>query len=150
MRVPAPLAWLLAAVLAAASGAAASGAAASGAAAQAAGDAPDVRAEIEGDALAGRDLARAHCARCHVIKDYNPYGSVGNSPSFDGLVRRADGLWRIATFFDRPPHAAFVRVEGVAPPSDLPPAATPFTLSARDLEDLVSYAAALRRAQAGD
>lgn len=97
-----------------------------------------------GEVPVGRKLARQHCARCHVIKSYNPMGGVGNSPSLDRLVTWDDGIWRIATFFDRPPHAAFVRVEGVQPPTDNPPSVHPFKLSAADLEHLVAYARALK------
>lgn len=97
-----------------------------------------------GEVPVGRKLARQHCARCHVIKSYNPMGGIGNSPSLDRLVAWDDGIWRVATFFDRPPHAAFVRVEGVQPPTDNPPSVHPFKLSAADLEHLVAYARALK------
>lgn len=97
-----------------------------------------------GDVAKGRKLTRLHCARCHVIKDFNPYGGVGNAPSLDRLVTWDDGIWRVATFFDRPPHAAFVRVEGVAPPTNLPPAIHPFELTVAELEDIVAFSRALK------
>lgn len=101
----------------------------------------------EGDAGEGRDLARQHCARCHVIKNYNPYGGTGNSPTFDRLVTWDDGIERIATFFERPPHPVFTRVEGVEPMDNVPATAATFELSLDDIDDLVAFAKALKRKQ---
>jgi mono/diheme cytochrome c family protein len=101
----------------------------------------------EGDVAHGRDLARQHCARCHVIKNYNPYGGAGNSPTFDRLVTWDDGIARMASFFQRPPHPVFVRMEGVAPNKNVPPTAATFELTLEDIEDLVAFAKKLRQKQ---
>ena len=92
----------------------------------------------------GRRLARRHCARCHVIAAYNPHGGTGNAPSMDRLVTWDSGLWRISTFFDRPPHAAIVRMQGVPRPTDLPSAAHPFELTVAELEHIVAWARRLK------
>lgn len=97
-----------------------------------------------GSVKKGRRLTKMHCARCHVIENYNPYGGTGNTPSFDRLVTWTDGLWRISTFFDRPPHPVFVRMEGVEPP-DVQPTAHPFELTLEQLKHIVAYARLLKR-----
>ncbi|RDD62314.1 c-type cytochrome [Ferruginivarius sediminum] len=101
----------------------------------------------EGDVTQGRDLARQHCARCHVIKSYNPYGGAGNSPTFDRLVTWDDGIARMASFFQRPPHPVFVRMEGVEPMKNVPATAATFELTLEDIEDLVAYAKKLKQKQ---
>lgn len=98
----------------------------------------------QGDPAEGRKLARQHCARCHVIKSYNPYGGAGNTPSFDRLVTWDDGLRRISTFFQRPPHPVFVRMEGVPEMDNVPPTAATFELTTADIDDLLAFAKALK------
>lgn len=107
-------------------------------------------ARADGDAVHGKDLVLTHCARCHVVGDHNPYGGIGNSPSFHRLVTWDDGIWRVSTFFQRPPHPVFVRVEGVPRRSDSPPTAATFRLSQQDLEDIVAFAKRMKARQAAD
>lgn len=101
----------------------------------------------DGDPDHGRELARKHCARCHVIKNYNPYGGAGNTPSFDRLVTWDSGLRRITTFFQRPPHPVFVRMEGVPEMDNVPPTAATFELTTEDIDDLLAFARALKAKQ---
>lgn len=92
----------------------------------------------------GRELVLRHCARCHVVADHNPYGGIGNAPSFHRLVTWDDGIWRVSTFFERPPHPVFVRMEGVERTSSAPATAATFRLTREDLDDIVSFAKNLR------
>ena len=41
-----------------------------------------------GDAEAGRKISETHCARCHVVGDFNPMGGIGSTPSFQLLAKR--------------------------------------------------------------
>ncbi len=52
----------------------------------------------EGDAGAGRKIAETHCARCHVVGDFNPMGGIGSTPSFQLLAKRNDWLERFENF----------------------------------------------------
>jgi mono/diheme cytochrome c family protein len=45
-------------------------------------------ARAGGDPAKGRDIAIRHCARCHVIADHNPHGSIGSTASFKSLRRK--------------------------------------------------------------
>lgn len=97
------------------------------------------------DPAHGRDLVLRHCARCHVVADHNPYGGIGNAPSFHRLVTWGNGIWRVSTFFERPPHPVFTRVEGVPRRSSAPATAATFRLTRQDLQDIVAFAKKLRR-----
>jgi mono/diheme cytochrome c family protein len=65
-----------------------------------------------GDAAKGKRLAEQHCSRCHVIGDFNKFGGIGSTPSFNVLKSLDDWRDRFQTFFLRNPHPSFVRVEG--------------------------------------
>ncbi len=95
----------------------------------------------------GLQIARLHCARCHVIGDDNKFGGIGSTPSFPLLVRRRpDYLERFATFFSRRPHPIFVRIKGHSVPNaHLPPYATPIELPASAVDDLIAYAKSLAK-----
>lgn len=80
----------------------------------------DPGGDPSGDPNAGRMVARQHCARCHVIGDFNPYGGIGSTPSFQLLARRSDWLERFQTFYERRPHPVFVRVPDVPRWTKLP------------------------------
>ncbi len=97
-----------------------------------------------GDAENGRRIAVKHCSRCHVIPDYNPFGGIGMTVSFKGMAQMADYLERFQTFFSRPPHPVFVQVPGVAPLTKLPSPHRKFTITFRDVDDLVAYVETLR------
>ncbi len=39
-------------------------------------------ASAQAGSEAGRKIAETHCARCHVVGDFNPMGGIGSTPSF--------------------------------------------------------------------
>ncbi len=47
-------------------------------------------ARADGDLEAGRKMSLKHCARCHMIGDFSPFGGIGSTPSFQLLARRDD------------------------------------------------------------
>lgn len=95
--------------------------------------------------LKGLNIARNHCARCHVIGDYNKFGGIGSTPSFQLIVGMKDGISRFENFFERRPHPAFVRVPGVPRWSKLPPYATEFVMTAENLEDLLVFVKTIKK-----
>jgi mono/diheme cytochrome c family protein len=87
----------------------------------------------------GESLSRQHCARCHVIDDRNRMGGIGSTPSFPLLRKMPDWRERFETFYNRRPHPVHVRVEGVRQWTNLPPNATPFTITQADVDDIVAF-----------
>lgn len=96
-------------------------------------------ARAGGDPKKGREISIKHCSRCHVIGDYNRFGGIGSTPSFQWLTKVRDYEERLRTFYARPPHPAYVRVPGVPPLTNLPPFITPFTVTEQEIEDLVAF-----------
>lgn len=94
----------------------------------------------------GRKLAQLHCARCHVIGEFNKYGGIGSTPSFQLLVkRRPDYKARFQTFFERPPHPAFVTIKGFGRRmAHLPVNAAPVTLPLKAVSDILAFAETLK------
>jgi len=92
-----------------------------------------------GDKEKGREIARAHCARCHVIGDKDRMGGIGSTPSFPLLRRMADWKERFSTFYNRRPHPVHVRVEGVGQWTELPPNAAPFTITQDNVDDILAF-----------
>jgi hypothetical protein len=109
-----------------------------------AGAAPAARAG--GDIEVGRTVAEQHCSRCHVVGDYNKYGGIGSTPSFQLLANRfPDYKERFETFFARRPHTAFVSIEGVGRlMPELPPNAAPVTLPMSAVADVLAFVETLR------
>lgn len=101
-------------------------------------------ASAAGDAAKGKLLAETHCARCHVVGDFNKFGGIGSTPSFNLIVGMEDGLERFRTFFARRPHPAFVTVPGVEKPTDLEPYATPFEVTPENIEDIAAFVETLK------
>ncbi len=102
-------------------------------------------ARAEGDPRKGREIAIKYCARCHVVGDFNPMGGIGSTPSFQLLVkRRPDFVERFQTFYQRRPHPVYVRVPGVPAWTDLPAYATEFTITPKDIEDILAVAKTLK------
>ena len=101
----------------------------------------------DGDAERGERLSQEHCSRCHVIGDYNKYGGLSSTPSFQGLLRMKDWRERFETFFVRRPHQVFVRMPGIESPSLSPSHVTPFDFDQDKLEDLLSYVEGLASQQ---
>ena len=100
-------------------------------------------ARAEGDVAHGRKIAVQHCSRCHVVGDTNPHGGINSTPSFQLLARRDDWRDRFATFHARRPHPVFVRVPDVEPWTGLPSPVEPFTVTVKDIEDILSFVATL-------
>ena len=98
-----------------------------------------------GDRTRGEEIVRQHCARCHVIDIRNRMGGIGSTPSFTLLRKRADWRERFETFHSRRPHPVHVRVEGVRQWTDLPPNATPFTITQENVSDILAFVEALNR-----
>jgi mono/diheme cytochrome c family protein len=96
-----------------------------------------------GDREKGRDIARRHCARCHVIGDQDRIGGIGSTPSFPLLRRMGDWRERFGTFYNRRPHPVHVRVEGVRPWTNLPPNAKPFTITQDNVDDILAFVEAI-------
>ena len=94
----------------------------------------------------GYEIAREHCARCHVISDDNRMSGISSTASFPMMVNYLDD-WelRFETFFARNPHPAHVRVDGSDPPSDWPTGTVPVEITADDVEALLTYARSLRK-----
>lgn len=101
-------------------------------------------ADAAGDVAKGKLLAETHCSRCHVVGDFNKFGGIGSTPSFNLIVGMEDGMERFRTFFARRPHPAFVTVPGVEKPTDLEPYATPFEVTPENIEDVAAFAATLK------
>jgi len=93
----------------------------------------------DGDVKAGRGIAVTHCSRCHVVGDFNPYGGIDSTPSFQLLARRDDWRERFQTFFERRPHPVFVRVPGVPRWTDIPAHVAEFDVTPRNIEDLMAF-----------
>lgn len=101
-------------------------------------------AGADGDVAKGRKLAETHCARCHVIGDFNKFGGIGSTPSFNLIAGMADGIDRFRSFYARRPHPAFVSVPGVEPPTKLPPYAMPFAVTPESIDDVLAFVATLK------
>ena len=93
----------------------------------------------EENVIKGKNLAERHCARCHVVGDFNKFGGIGSTPSFQLIMGMKDGLERFETFFERRPHPVFVRVPSVPKWSKAPSYATEFTVTAQSLGHLLSF-----------
>ncbi len=99
----------------------------------------------EGDVDRGRKLSETHCSRCHVVGDFNKFGGLGSTPSFQLLAGLADGRERFETFFERRPHPAFVRVPGVERWSKAPAYAKEFTVTRQAIDDVLAFVATLEK-----
>lgn len=97
----------------------------------------------------GRKISQLHCARCHVIGDFNPNGGISSTPSFQLLVKAfKDWRERFSTFYARRPHPAFLSIKGVGRlRADLPPNAHPVELPKQALDDILAYVETLRPAK---
>lgn len=93
----------------------------------------------EGDPKKGQELAETHCARCHVVGNFNKFGGIGSTPSFQVIAGMKDGMERFQTFYERRPHPAFVTVPDVPKWSKAPPYAIPFTVTAEAIDDLLAF-----------
>ena len=103
-----------------------------------------VSAWAAGDIENGREISETHCARCHVVGDFNPMGGIGSTPSFQLLAKRDDWLARFGNFFERRPHPVFVRVPGVARWTKLPSHVQEFEVTPANIDDIIAFARTLR------
>ena len=101
---------------------------------------------LGGDIAKGRSIAERHCARCHVVGDFNPTGGISSTPSFQMLVkRRPDYKDRFQTFFARRPHPAFLSIKGAGRlMENLPANAAPVELSQQDVADVAAFVETLK------
>ncbi len=86
----------------------------------------------DGNAVEGRKVSIIFCARCHVIGDYNRYGGIDSTPSFQLLARRDDVEDLVRTCDARP-------VPGVPRRSNAPAYASEFMVTPGDIENLVVF-----------
>ncbi len=101
-------------------------------------------AAAAGGLAEGRKLAQKHCAVCHVVGDFNKFGGIDSTPSFQMLASMKDGKERFQSFFARRPHPSFIFLPDQMPPTDLPLNAPPVRLSHEDIENIVSFALTLK------
>lgn len=109
----------------------------------------DQAADQTADQVAdGKALAEEHCSRCHVVGDFNKFGGIGSTPSFQLLVDAFDD-WaeRFETFQARRPHPSFVRVAGYPYPDPdvFPPNAAPVEIELDDIAAIRAFAETLRK-----
>lgn len=101
----------------------------------------------DGNVETGRQVAEQHCSRCHVIGDYNKYGGIGSTPSFQLLANAfPDYRARFETFFVRRPHPVFVIIEGYGRRlPEIPPNAAPVKLPLSAVADVLAFVETLRK-----
>ncbi len=99
----------------------------------------------DGEVNRGRDLSISHCARCHVIGDYNKFGGIGSTPSFQLIAGMSDGLERFETFFERRPHPAFVRIAGAEKQMLGTAYATQFMVTADSIVEIIAFVKTLKK-----
>ena len=93
-----------------------------------------------GDAGHGRELAREHCGRCHVLPGENNMG-IGSTPSFKIMVMAKLPDWRerFERFYALRPHPNFVRIRELPQTVEAPPVVAPFELRLGDIEDILAF-----------
>lgn len=101
-------------------------------------------ARAAGDADKGKEIARQHCTRCHVVGDLNKYGGIDSTPSFGLLVGLDDWRERFSTFYALRPHPVFVRMPDLPPPTEDPPHVATFEITPEQVDDLVAFAETMR------
>ena len=77
--------------------------------------------------------------------NFNKFGGIGSTPSFQLIMGMKDGIERFETFFERRPHPVFVRVPSVPKWSEVPSYATEFTVTARSLDQLLSFVKTIKK-----
>lgn len=107
--------------------------------------------KIEGDAALGREVAEAHCARCHRIAPEMTGMTLGSTPSFSALKTLQDWSERFTAFYALNPHPSFLLVKGISPPFDpsRPPPIVPVEVTVDEVEALLAYVAQVPAADLG-
>lgn len=110
-----------------------------------------VETVIDGDARLGREVAEAHCARCHRIAPDMKGMTLGSTPSFSALKALPDWSDRFTAFYALNPHPSFLLVEGISPPFDpaRPPPIVPVEVTLEEVEALLAYVAKVPAADLG-
>lgn len=98
----------------------------------------------DGDLAKGRALAQKHCAVCHVVGDFNRFGGIGSTPSFQLLASMQDGEERFRQFFARRPHPSFLSLPDREPPTDYPLNAPRVRLNYDDIDAIARFALTLK------
>ena len=106
---------------------------------------PRQRASTPGRRVAGRKMSLKHCARCHVIGDFNPFGGIGSTPS-SGCWPGATTGWSVSRPFTSAGRIRiFVRVPDVPRWTKLPPHVKEFRMTPENIQDIFAFAETLRR-----
>lgn len=107
--------------------------------------------EMGAEALEGKDVAQASCARCHVVADAQGMSGIGSTPSFAVLRSLPDWEERFSVFYVLKPHAVFTQITEVTPPfpQDRPPPIVPIELTLAQLDAVLAYVAAMPAADLG-
>ncbi|WP_222435228.1 hypothetical protein [Puniceibacterium confluentis] len=115
------------------------------------GDAEVAEVTFDGDAARGAVLSLAHCGRCHVVGDMNRMKAIGSTPSFAVLRTLPDWGGRFRGFYTLNPHPAFTQVAEVTLPfaKTLPSPIEPVRITLDDLDDILSFVAAITPADLG-
>ena len=96
------------------------------------------------DISAGREAARQHCTRCHIVGDLNTV-SIGSTPSFQYMVNNIEDFEaKFLSFHTLRPHPAFVRIEGIPPINNIPSPIAPIEMTLKQVEDVAAFAATLK------
>lgn len=103
-----------------------------------------------GDWRVGKVYAEKNCARCHVVGDYNPYGGIGSTPSFQLLARRDDWMERFLTFYVRRPHPVVVRIDELDIGYRGEDIVQPFEFSLEQMDDLIAFIEWLEAKEEGE
>jgi hypothetical protein len=104
-------------------------------------------ASAGGDVERGRLVAQKHCSRCHVIGEFNKYGGIGSTPSFQMLVNYMDDYReRFETFYVRNPHPSLIAIEGLEITVESTPHGTePIKLPQQAVKDILVFVETLRK-----
>ena len=114
-------------------------------------DVVEQAATFSGDAIAGAQLSKLHCSRCHAVSEATRMTSIGSTPSFFILRSFSDWDARFVSFYALNPHPAFTQVADVTEPFDpsRPSPIVPLELTLGDLEAIVAYVDGLPPADLG-
>ncbi len=95
---------------------------------------------FEGNTELGRDVAGAHCTRCHKIAPEDR-STIGSTPSFMALKALPDWVDRFAQFYLLNPHPSFIQIEDMTAPFDprRPPSLVPVEITVDEFNDLLAY-----------
>jgi hypothetical protein len=114
-------------------------------------DVVEQAASFGGDAIAGAQLSKQHCSRCHAVSEATRMTTIGSTPSFFILRSFSDWDGRFLSFYALNPHPAFTQVADVTEPFDpsRPSPIVPMELTLDDLEAIVAYVDGLPPADLG-